>query len=196
MKRSLFVLISIVGVALLAAGCGGGASKDFIAQDVSFAQEMIPHHKQAVEMADLAETRASDPKVKALAAQIKGAQDPEIQTMTGWLTSWGEPVTAPAGGGGMAGHSMGGSSGSTGGMGMGMMTDAEMTSLEGSSGTAFDRQFLTMMTGHHNGAIDMAKIQLEKGKFEPAKQLATSIVDSQQKEVAEMKSILAALPDA
>ena len=53
-----------------------------------------------------------------------------------------------------------------------------------------------MMTGHHNGAIDMAKTQLEKGKFEPAKQLATSIRDSQQKEVAEMKSILAALPTA
>jgi len=53
-----------------------------------------------------------------------------------------------------------------------------------------------MMTGHHNGAIDMAKTQLEKGKFEPAKQLATTIADSQQKEVAEMKSILAALPTA
>lgn len=195
MKRSLFVLMSIVGVALLAAGCGGGTPKDHNAQDVSFAQEMIPHHRQAVEMADLAATRASDPKVKAIAAQIKSAQDPEIQTMTGWLTSWGEPETPSAGGGGgMAGHSMGGSSGSTGGMGM--MSDAEMTSLEGSSGTAFDRQFLTMMTGHHNGAIDMAKTQLEKGKFEPAKQLATSIRDSQQKEVAEMKSILAALPTA
>jgi len=192
-KRSLFVLISIIGVALLAAGCGGGASKDHNAQDVSFAQEMIPHHRQAVEMADLAATRASDPKVKALAAQIKAAQDPEIQTMTGWLTSWGEPVTVPAGGG-MPGMNMGGSSGSTGGMGM--MTDTEMRSLEGSSGAAFDRQFLTMMTAHHNSAIDMAKTQLEKGKFEPAKQLATSIRDSQQKEVAEMKSILAALPTA
>ncbi len=195
MKRSLFaVIFSVVGVALLVAGCGGGAAKDHNAQDVSFAQEMIPHHKQAVEMADLAATRASDPGVKALAARIKGAQDPEIQTMTGWLTSWGEPVTPAAGGGGMAGHNMGGSSGSTGGMGM--MTDAEMTSLEGSSGAAFDRQFLTMMTGHHNGAIDMAKTQLEKGKFEPAKQLATTIADGQQKEVAEMKTILAALPTA
>lgn len=193
MKRSLFVLISIVGIAVLAAGCGGGAPNDHNAQDVSFAQDMIPHHKQAVEMADLAATRASDPKVKALAAQIKAAQDPEIQTMTGWLTSWGEPVT-PSAGGGMPGKNMGGSSGSTGGMGM--MTDADMTSLGESSGTAFDRQFLTMMTGHHNGAIDMAKTQVEKGKFEPAKQLATSIRDSQQKEVAEMQTILAALPTA
>ncbi|MEO5679163.1 MAG: DUF305 domain-containing protein [Acidimicrobiales bacterium] len=192
MKRSLFVLITIVGVALLAASCGGGAAKDHNARDVSFAQEMIPHHRQAVEMADLAATRASDQKVKALAAQIKAAQDPEIQTMTGWLTSWGEPVTASAGGGGMAGHSMGGSSGSTGAMGM--MTDAEMTTLQGSSGVAFDRQFLTMMTGHHNGAIEMAQDQLDKGKFEPAKQLAASIRDSQQKEVAEMQRILAALP--
>ncbi len=192
MKRSLLAVLLSLVVAVLVAGCGGTEAKDHNAQDVTFAQEMIPHHTQAVEMADLAATRASDTKVKALAAQIKSAQDPEIQTMTGWLTSWGEPVTAPAGG--MPGMNMGGSAGSVGAMGM--MTDAEMTSLEGSSGTAFDRQFLTMMTGHHNGAIDMAKTQLEKGKFEPAKQLATSIRDSQQKEVAEMKSILAALPTA
>jgi len=191
-KRSLFaVIFSVVGVALLVAGCGGGAAKDHNAQDVSFAQEMIPHHKQAVEMADLAATRASDPRVKALAARIKGAQDPEIQTMTGWLTSWDEPVT-PSGGGGMAGHSMG----SSGSGGMGMMSEGEMQALGAASGAAFDRMFLTMMTGHHNGAIEMAKTEVDKGKFDPAKQLAASIRDSQQKEVAEMQSIQSALPAA
>ncbi len=192
MKRSLLgVLVSVV-IAALVAGCGGDEAKDHNAQDVTFAQEMIPHHTQAVEMADLAATRASDPRVTALAAKIKGAQDPEIKTMTGWLTSWDEPVTPS--GGGMAGHSMGGSSGSSGGMGM--MSDGEMKALEASSGAAFDRQFLTRMTEHHTGAIEMAETQLAKGKFEPAKQLATSIRDSQKAEVAEMQGILSALPAA
>ena len=195
MKRSLFALVASLGVALVLAGCGGEA-KDHNAQDVTFAQDMIPHHKQAVEMAELAETRASDPQVKAIAAQIKGAQGPEITTMTGWLTSWGEPVMASGGGGGMAGHSMGGSKSGADMGGMGMMSADEMQTLGAASGTAFDRQFLTMMTAHHNGAIDMAKVQLDKGRFEPAKQLATSIRDSQQTEVAEMQRILGALPAA
>lgn len=190
MKRSLFVMVfSVVGVAMLVAGCGGGGMKDHNAQDVSFAQEMIPHHRQAVEMADLAATRAADPRVKALADQIKAAQDPEIRTMTGWLDSWGEPVSPKPGG--MAGMDMGKS-----GSGMGMMSAADMTSLGASSGTSFDRQFLTMMTGHHNGAIEMAVTQVDKGRFEPAKQLAVSIRDSQRKEVAEMQGILADLPTA
>jgi len=194
-KRSLFALVASLGVALVLAGCGGGEAQDHNAQDVTFAQDMIPHHKQAVEMADLAATRASDPQVKAIAAQIKGAQDPEIATMTGWLTSWDEPVTSE-GGGGMAGHSMGGSTSGGGMGGMGMMSAGEMQTLAAATGTAFDRQFLTMMTAHHNGAIDMAKVQLDKGRFEPAKQLATSIRESQQTEVAEMQRILGALPAA
>ena len=68
------------------------STKDFNKTDVGFAQDMIPHHRQAVAMADLAETRASDPKVKKLAAQIAGAQDPEIDTMTGWLKDWNQKV--------------------------------------------------------------------------------------------------------
>ncbi len=92
----------------------------------------------------------------------------------------------------MAGHSMG----SSGSGGMGMMSEGEMQALGAASGAAFDRMFLTMMTGHHNGAIEMAKTEVDKGKFEPAKQLAASIRDSQQKEVAEMQSIQSALPAA
>ena len=60
--------------------------------DVTFAQQMIPHHQQAIEMARLADGRAADPEVKNLAAAIEKAQDPEIDTMKGWLKSWGKPL--------------------------------------------------------------------------------------------------------
>lgn len=65
---------------------------DFNDADATFATSMIPHHRQAVEMAELAERRAASPQVKALATKIKEAQDPEIQTMSEWLTSWGKPA--------------------------------------------------------------------------------------------------------
>ncbi len=158
------------------------------AADVTFAQGMIPHHKQAVMMAQQASSRAKSPAVKALAAQIQSAQDPEIKTMTGWLTSWGQPAadSGMGGMGGTAGHSGHGTGSSMGGM----MSDADMANLSTLTGAAFDREFLTMMTAHHNGAIEMARTQLAQGQYQPAKALAQHIITSQTAEIATMKTLL------
>jgi uncharacterized protein (DUF305 family) len=161
-----------------AAGTTGQAHN---AADVTFAQGMIPHHKQAVMMAQQASSRAKSPAVKTLAAQIQSAQDPEITTMTGWLTSWGQPTQQP-GMSGMAGHDMGSMGGS--------MSDADMTKLSKLTGAVFDREFLTMMTAHHNGAIEMARTQLAQGQYPPAKALAQNIITSQTAEIAKMKTLL------
>lgn len=184
MKRIALVLFS--GLALLAA-CSGKA-KDHNAQDVAFAQGMIPHHQQAVEMSMLAQERASSPKVKELATRIMGAQDPEIQTMKGWLADWDEPLEPSSGG--MAGMNHGGG---TMASGAGMMTDAEMSQLRTASGAEFDKMFLTMMIKHHLGAVTMARTELDKGKHGPAKQLAQTIVDAQEKEITEMQLLTGSL---
>lgn len=178
----LVVLLALVGVA-----CGnddpsldaGSAADDHNAADVEFAQGMIPHHKQAVEMADMAASKAVDPKVKDLAARIKQAQEPEITLMTGWLDTWGEKVDNS---GGMSGMDMS----------SGMMSDDEMGELEKASGAEFDRLFLTMMIRHHQSAVEMAQTELDKGKYPPAKTLATQITTSQNAEIEEMKGLLAA----
>ncbi|UYQ60629.1 DUF305 domain-containing protein [Streptomyces peucetius] len=149
------------------------------AADVTFAQGMIPHHRQAVEMADLAETRAGSADVKKLAAEIKKAQDPEIKTLSGWLTSWGEDVPKEGGGGGHAGHSM-----------SGMMTAEEMTELEKASGKAFDTAFLDMMVKHHEGAVDMARTEQADGSYQPAKDMAGDIITSQSAEITRMNELL------
>ncbi|MFG1761392.1 DUF305 domain-containing protein [Micromonospora echinofusca] len=146
--------------------------------DAMFAQMMIPHHRQAVEMADLAPSRAADPEVKRLAAEIKAAQAPEIATMSGWLSAWGRPVPSPGGMPHMD-HGM-----------PGMMSDADMTKLAAATGREFDRQFLTMMIAHHEGAITMARDELARGVNAEAKALAQQIVSTQQAEIDTMRKIL------
>ncbi|RZB13281.1 DUF305 domain-containing protein, partial [Streptomyces sp. F001] len=100
------------------------------AADVTFAQGMIPHHRQAVEMTDLAPARAQSGEVKELAEQVKKAQDPEIRTLSGWLVSWDEDVPAE----GAMDHSM------HGGM-EGMMSAEDMDELKAAKGTEFDKMF-------------------------------------------------------
>ncbi len=154
------------------------------AADVAFATGMIPHHAQAVQMADMALKQGNSAKVKGLARQIKAAQDPEITTMSGWLKSWGKPVPAT-----MAGHDMSTMGGSMGG---GMMTAEEMTALGKASGAGFDRMWLQMMTRHHQGAIAMGRTELTRGASGEAKTLARTIIAGQTKEIAQMRSLLGA----
>ncbi|WP_280486475.1 DUF305 domain-containing protein [Nocardia farcinica] len=148
--------------------------------DVAFAQEMIPHHRQAVEMAALVPERSTDPRVRDLAARIQQAQDPEIATMTGWLQSWGAPVDS--GGHAGMGH---------GDMSMpGMMTDEQMAQLQAARGAEFDRMWLTMMIAHHEGAVQMSRTELAQGADPAAKALAQQIIDGQQAEIDQMRGLL------
>ncbi|UGQ11469.1 DUF305 domain-containing protein [Yinghuangia sp. ASG 101] len=142
--------------------------------DVMFAQMMIVHHEQAVDMAREAPAKAVGDQVKQLAAQIEAAQAPEIARMRGWLTTWGRPATAP---GGMD-H------------GDGMMTDRDMAGFKAATGTEFDRMFLTMMIAHHNGAIRMADDELVRGVNPEARKLAEQIKTSQAAEVQRMRQLL------
>ncbi|MGW0615752.1 DUF305 domain-containing protein [Streptomyces sp. NPDC002788] len=148
------------------------------AADTAFAQGMIPHHRQAVEMADLAPSRAQSAEVKKLAEQIKKAQDPEIKTLSGWLTSWGEKVPAE----GAMDHSAHGTGG--------MMTTEEMNELEKASGKAFDTAFMEMMIKHHEGAVAMAKTEKTEGAFPDAKKMADAIITSQTAEIEKMNELL------
>jgi uncharacterized protein (DUF305 family) len=149
-------------------------------QDVAFAQGMIPHHQQALEMAKLAAGRASSAKVKGLASRIEKAQDPEIRTMSGWLKSWGEDVPSA-----MPGMNHSAHSGMTG-----MMDSKDMDKLEKASGTGFDTMFLTMMIEHHKGAVEMAGTEKAKGAYGPATSMADGIVTAQTAEITEMNKLL------
>jgi uncharacterized protein (DUF305 family) len=159
---------------------GTVASGPHNSADVSFATDMIPHHSQAVEMADMAIAKASNADVKALAVKIKAAQDPEIVTMTGWLRAWNQPVPP---------SSMSGMSGMSSSTGMGMMSDADMASLDRATGKAFDTMWVTMMITHHQGAVSMSKTELASGQYAGAKTLAQSIVTSQTAQIAQLQTL-------
>ncbi|MFJ7152806.1 DUF305 domain-containing protein [Streptomyces sp. NPDC100445] len=203
-RRAAATVAAAAAAALLLTACGGsggtegaGGSAASItaspsatahnAQDVAFAQGMIPHHRQALEMAELAAGRASSARVKDLAARIEKAQAPEIRTMTGWLTSWGEQV--PGAGTGHSGHS--GMKGMEGMSRMpGTMGDDDMTALRKATGKDFDTRFLSLMVTHHQGAVEMAWAERDKGRYGPARTLARAVVTAQTAEIREMKQLL------
>ncbi|MFM7146060.1 MAG: DUF305 domain-containing protein [Actinomycetales bacterium] len=162
-----------------AASPAPAGSSGATADDVMFAQMMIPHHQQAVVMADLAQTRAASPLVIELAAQIKAAQQPEIDQMTAWLDEWQAPTLSANEA--MSAH---------GGHGMaGMLTDEELQGLEQASGSSFDRLFAEAMIKHHEGAIAMAEPVVDSGDSRVAA-LAQAIIATQQQEIAKLEAFL------
>ncbi|MEV3939021.1 DUF305 domain-containing protein [Glycomyces sp. NPDC049804] len=179
--------------ALSIAACSGGdgegghdmdsmesesAEADFNDADVMFLQMMIPHHEQAVEMADLAAEHAEDPEVVALAGQIAAAQQPEIDQMTALLEGWGEPTE-------MEGHE---------GMAMGgMATEEQMTELSAAHGADFDKLFVDLMIAHHEGAVTMAEEHHAEGQNADASAIATAVIDAQTAEIATLQEIQARL---
>lgn len=164
-------------------------SRGYNAADVMFAQMMIPHHQQAVDMSDIIlAMEGVHPDVADLATRIKGAQGPEIGMMTGWLEAWGEPVEVD---GGMEGHHMG----PIDGMG-GMLSEDEMAELEAARGEEAARIFLESMTAHHQGAVDMAREEIRNGENAEAVALAEAIAATQDAEILEMAKMLEELPAA
>ncbi|MEV0538965.1 DUF305 domain-containing protein [Nocardia salmonicida] len=190
------ILVAAAATVLLAAGCSddstathttehsttittsAAASTDFNDADVSFLQMMYPHHAQAVEMAKMVPSHTQNQQLIALAAQVEKAQAPEMQQITDLLVGFGEP--APSATEGHGGHAM-----------PGMMTDAQMGSLQAANGADFDRQWLEMMIAHHEGAVRMAQTELNVGVNPPSRQLATKIIADQEAEIATMRGMLA-----
>jgi uncharacterized protein (DUF305 family) len=189
--RKMVLVTAAAAVALTLSGCAGGGmsgmdmsasdapgpekAAGFNDADVMFAQMMIPHHEQAVQMSDvlLAKDGIED-RVRDLATQIKNAQQPEIDQMTEMLSEWGQEESG-----------MGGMDGG------GLLSDEDMTALEDATGDDAARLFLEGMIAHHEGAIEMAEAEVADGENAGAKELAETIVAAQTDEIAVMQELLA-----
>ena len=166
MKRLALILVG-----LLLVGCSSQSNSGYSSQDIMFAEMMIPHHQQAIEMSDLALKNSTNADVLALAQEIKDAQAPEIEQMK----SWGASSMAHMG------HMMDG-----------MLSEEEMSDLAAATGSSFDKLFLEGMIKHHEGAIDMAEMVVDSKNSEVAA-LANSIITAQRAEISRMKEMLSAL---
>lgn len=178
---------------LLLAACGSSSSDSntnatavensasangFNDADVMFAQMMIPHHEQAIEMSDMAldPTTQASKEIIDLATQIKAAQDPEIKQMKDLLTAWGKPLTADT----AMDH----------GSNMdGVLSMDDMKKLGSLKGPDFDSYWAQSMIAHHEGAIEMAKVVLVEGSDSELLTLANAIVSAQTTEIETLKAI-------
>jgi uncharacterized protein (DUF305 family) len=162
------------------AAAGAAASGEFNDADVTFAQGMIPHHEQAVEMSEIAldPARQAGPEVLALAEQIQGAQDPEIELMRGMLASWGQEELVDMGDNHEE-HGM-----------KGMATADQIAALEAATGAEFDRLWLTMMIAHHEGALEMARTVQAGGVAPEVQELAGAVVAGQEAEITTMTGLV------
>jgi uncharacterized protein (DUF305 family) len=173
LRSAIAALVTLVALA----GCSshgtaehsaGGAPED------TFLMMMIPHHEQAVQMADLAPTRASSSVILDLAATIKQTQAGEIEQMRGWLSERGVQETD---------HSEH--------MGMqGMLTPEQLDELAAADGDEFDRLFAQYMIEHHKGAVAMANEVIASGSDEQVLAFARQVIADQEAEIAQMQGFL------
>jgi uncharacterized protein (DUF305 family) len=194
MKKLTLTAVVLTTAALLLGACGSSdmgsmdmgssdmgnsipESADFNDADVMFAQMMIPHHEQAIEMSDIAldPNTGASAAIIALATQIKGAQDPEISQMKNLLTTWGMPTEM-----GSMDHSS---------MMDGMLSLEEMDTLGQLKGAEFDRAWAKGMIAHHEGAIEMANDVLANGKNSEILALANAVVSGQSTEIETLKPL-------
>jgi uncharacterized protein (DUF305 family) len=155
-----------------------GQPAGYNADDVAFANNMIPHHQQAVDLSAMVPDRSTNAGLVALAQQISAAQQPEVNVMKVFLVQWNENPDTSSGHGGH-GNAM-----------QGMVDAATMTKLESLTGAEFDKLWLESMIGHHQGAIEMAKAEIANGDNVDAKNLAKNIVTTQEAEIGQMKQMV------
>lgn len=170
--------------------------------DIGFVVQMVPHHEQGVEMADLALELSDNTEVLELAQRIKEAQAPELLTMKGWLAGWGPAATVPppspsdpASPDAAATSAAPGAPADPGtpatpadpAAGHGMMTTEEMDTLANSTGEQFDDRWVDMMIRHHQGAVAMADTVLDRGRNPEVEELAETIRKTQNAEIRELR---------
>jgi uncharacterized protein (DUF305 family) len=156
-----------------------GRPAGYNADDVAFATNMVPHHKQAIALAALAPDRSADPDLVALAQRITATQQPEVNVLNVFLVQWKENPDSAQGDHSGHGQTM-----------PGMVDDATMTKLKSLHGSEFDTLWLQSMISHHQGAVEMAKAEIANGANVDAISMAKTMLAAQQTEIGQMKQML------
>jgi uncharacterized protein (DUF305 family) len=177
MFKKIFFMLAVVSLPFFSqsatATSHSSTLKNLGMNEIMFAQGMIPHHQQAIDMSNMAMKNGASPEVKKLAKEIVAAQGKEISQLKYWLTATKSSMTM--------GHDMG--------MG-GMLTKKDLIALKKLKGSKFDAAFLKAMIAHHEGALEMVSM-LDRTKNSEAKKIAIDIQAGQSGEITLMKKLLA-----
>jgi len=166
----LALLVVAVVITVTSSGGSEAPASGGSGVDRAYTADMIPHHRSAVEMAEIAKDRSERPEIQRLADDIIRSQSTEIGQMRGIETRLAD-AGAKKGSLGAA-HSM-----------KGMGNEASLKTAE-----PFDRAFIDMMLPHHQSAIEMSRVELAEGSDDETKELATAIIAAQAKEIEQMNS--------
>jgi uncharacterized protein (DUF305 family) len=170
-------------VVLLLGGCGtaendpdndpgpgpvatAAVSGDFSPIDVQFAQQLVPHHREGIELARLGAVRVQRPELRTLAEAIVATQQDEVILLTGWLATWKQDPPGPA------------------------ASSKELAALRKTSGVAFERRFVTLLSTHQSEAIALARTESEGGRNRDALALAKQIQLSRTAEIEQLRTAL------
>jgi uncharacterized protein (DUF305 family) len=181
--RTRLAVMLLVLVGLLAAGCGGSDDEGAPAEvsagavpfDRSFIDAMVPHHREAIAMAERAkELGLSQPELGEIADAIIATQQAEIDRMLEWRAEWyGSSEVDPEGAAAL-------------GLDEAMM-GRQHSPDDLAEADDVDVAFASMMIDHHNGAIAMAELALERAGHEEIRELAADVIEAQQAEIERME---------
>ena len=177
MFKKIVLLLAVISLPFFvqpaSASSHAKSLKNLGMNEIMFAQGMIPHHQQAIDMSNMALKNGASPEVQKLAKEIIAAQGKEIGQLKYWLTATKSSMTMD--------HDMG--------MG-GMLSKSDLIALKKLKGSKFDSAFLKAMIAHHEGALDMVAM-LDRTKNSEARKIAIDIRAGQSAEITLMKKLLA-----
>ncbi|RSN04570.1 DUF305 domain-containing protein [Amycolatopsis roodepoortensis] len=149
------------------------AAVPFNDADVAFARQALAHHQQGVDLASLAETRAANEQLKALAKRVIDTHEPEIARLSGLIEAWGQPAPDDPN----LEHIQRD----------GYISPGDMAALAGLSGKDFDRQFAARLLRQREAGVRIADAETQHGRNPDARDLAATTSRSQQQEISDLR---------
>src|SRR5215213_7702122 len=154
----------------------GGMARQMVMENGKYSDErfidaMVPHHQGAIAMAEVALKNAQHEKIKEFSRNIVSTQRAEIEELKSIKKEEFGTFNVPME---MSQEQM---------RGMGMMMNPQQLANQ----KPFDEAFLDAMIPHHQSAIEMAQVALEKSDNPKIKELAENIISAQQREIEQMR---------